>query len=108
MNKTDISARVDSDLGDILQIHWSIHHVSLNQSIWNDLLDLIFSLDCKFSSLAQTKTTIQRSKQPNHHSLMRNQNHNYHQDENELVVSAHLKNIGQNGNLPQIGVKNKK
>ena len=26
---------------------------------------------------------------------------------NWLVVSSHLKNISQNGNLPQIGVKNR-
>ena len=28
-------------------------------------------------------------------------------ENNELVVSTHLKNISQNGNLPQIGVKKK-
>ena len=36
---------------------------------------------------------------------------NDHQNQNQnnyLAVSAHLKNISQNGNLPQVGMKNKK
>ena len=42
---------------------------------------------------------------PTHHDAIRNKWHKTPPKKNELVVSTHLKNICQLGNLPQIGVK---